>query len=156
MSFVGRSDAVVALRSFSRRYTEAISGPADDEAWDRLVRHQGLGGRSALGHVTAAVAELNTLTALLRSMTQTAAPTSTSPKAAEPDADSSIDSLKAEVHAAASAAADALDDRRNDDYDSVVVVDGRQHSLGDHVSNVVNRLSVGLRLIEASIESARS
>ncbi len=155
MSFVGRSDAVVALRSFSRRYTEAISGPAGDDAWERLVRHRGLGGRSALGHVVAAIAEMDALAALLTSVTKTASPSGVSPRTAEPTDSQSIESLQSDVQTAASAAADALDDRRDADYDATVTIDGRPHLLGDHVSNVVNRLSAGLRLIEASIESAR-
>ncbi len=155
MSFVGRPDAVVALRSFARRYSEAISGPVGDDAWERLVRHRGLGGRSALGHVIAAVAEMQSLASLLESVTKTASPSATSPRTAEPSADTSVESLQADVATAASVAADALDARRDADYEANVTVDGRMLLLGDHVSNVVNRLSAGLRLIEASIESAR-
>lgn len=155
MSFVGRSDAVVALRSFARRYAEAVSGPEGDDAWDRLVRHAGLGGRSALGHTVAAVAELDSLANLLRSMTTTASLAVTSPRTHEPAADQTIDSLIGEVKTSASAAADALDARRDSDYDTEVIIDARKTTLGEHVSNVVNRLSAGLRLIDAAIESAR-
>jgi hypothetical protein len=155
MSFVGRSDAVVALRSFSRRYSDAIGGPVGEDAWERIVRHQGLGGRSALGHVVAAIAELDALTALLNSVTKTASPSGVSPRTEEPGDHQSIGSLQADVRTAATSAAEALDDRRDSDYEAAVTVDGRELPLGDHVSNVVNRLSAGLRLIEASIESGR-
>ncbi len=155
MSFVGRSDAVVALRSFARRYAEALTGPEGDEAWDRLVRHAGLGGRSAVGHTVAATAELDSLANLLRSMTTTASLSVTSPRTQEPSPNRTVESLIREVKASASAAADALDARRDTDYDTAVMIDARKTTLGAHVSNVVNRLSAGLRLIDAAIESAR-
>jgi hypothetical protein len=37
---VSQGDAVVAVRSFPRRYREALAGPADDPAWDRIVRRR--------------------------------------------------------------------------------------------------------------------
>jgi hypothetical protein len=37
---ISQGDAVVAVRSFPRRYREALAGPADDPAWDRIVRRR--------------------------------------------------------------------------------------------------------------------
>ena len=56
---VSQGDAVVAVRSFPRRYREALAGPADDPAWDRIVRRRPSPGTfSALeytGHVAMAM-----------------------------------------------------------------------------------------------------
>jgi len=37
---ISQGDAVVAVRSFPRRYREALAGPVDDPAWDRIVRRR--------------------------------------------------------------------------------------------------------------------
>jgi hypothetical protein len=37
---IAQGDAVVAVRSFPRRYRQALAGPADDPAWDRIVRRR--------------------------------------------------------------------------------------------------------------------
>ena len=37
---ISLNDAVVAVRSYPRRYREALAGPADDPDWDRIVRRR--------------------------------------------------------------------------------------------------------------------
>jgi hypothetical protein len=37
---ISQNDAVVAVRSFPRRYRQALTGPPDDPAWDRIVRRR--------------------------------------------------------------------------------------------------------------------
>jgi len=62
------ADAVVALRSLSRRYRGLFAGLSEDESPDDLAHRIGAGGRSALDHVVAAT---RSITFLGRAVEQT-------------------------------------------------------------------------------------
>jgi hypothetical protein len=61
------ADAVVALRSFDRRFRGLFAGLEDDESPEDLAHRNGSDGRSALDHVVAAA---RTLTFLGRALDQ--------------------------------------------------------------------------------------
>ncbi len=146
-SYVNRSDAVVALKSFGRRYTELISGPVGDDAWDRLVRTPGVEGKSAVDYVVNAIEQLNSFTSLAALVPKSA----DAPKSMGAH---SIAELQAMVKSVSAAAALALDERRDEDYERDMGVN-QSTSLGHVASDLVTTLGANLRLGEAAIEAAR-
>jgi hypothetical protein len=157
-NYVNRADAVVALKSFGRRYSELVSGPADDDAWDRLVRTPGTAGKSAVDYTSQAIDDLSAFTSLAALVAKVPDKTKSGPL---PQAErttnnaQSIAELQAKVQAVASSAALALDARRDEDYEHEVVVNGTTTSLSRLTNDLVTTLAANLRLGDAAIEGAR-
>jgi hypothetical protein len=157
-NYVNRADAVVALKSFGRRYRELILGPVGDDAWERLVRYPGAEGKSAVEYVAVAIDDLGALAAAASLISRTPSDEAPIPEPVSNRSSShSIAELQALVQRASQAASGALDDRLDEDYDKQVhTVSGQITSVGEYVSEVVHRLAANLRHGEAAIEEARA
>ena len=149
------SDAVVALRSFARRYREVLSGPAGDDAWERLVRRPDASGHSALAIAAHAGSLLDALIATLHTLPSTAAPAFTHPPLRTVADDVAIDAVLGHVARASSAAADALWSRRTDDAERPVSIDGVNGDVATVVSEVVTQVADHLRSAQKAIDNAR-
>ena len=149
------SDAVVALRSFARRYRDVLSGPPGDDAWERLIRKADQAGHSALGLSLHAAALLDALVATLHTLPATAAPSFDHPPIPNPKDSDHVDTVLAHISRASGAAADALWSRRSDDAERPVTVDGHPGEVGALVSEVVSLLAAHLRSAQAAVDSAR-
>jgi hypothetical protein len=156
-NYVNRADATVALKSFGRRYSDLISGPAGDDAWERLVRSPGERGKSAVDYVANAIDELALFASIAPLAAQPTAIKSALPeqRVAEAVTSHSISELQAMVKSVSAAAALALDARRDEDYDNTMVVGGVETSLGQTASELVTSLGANLRHGEAAIDEAR-
>jgi hypothetical protein len=155
-NYVNRADAIVALKSFGRRYSELIAGPIDDDAWERLVRTSDATGKSALAYVATAIEDLSSVATLAMSIGR--APSSDGPflQTVRDKIDSqAIAELQAMVKSTSQTASSALDARLDEDYDKQVTIAGRTVSVGNYVSDVVNRLAANLRHGQAAIDDAR-
>lgn len=149
------SDAVVALRSFARRYREVLSGPPGDDAWERLVRRPDSSGHSALALAAHAAALLDALIATLHTLPATAAPAFVHPVVAPVGDDVAIDATLTHVARSSSAAADALWSRRTDDAERPVTIDGVDRDVATLVSDVVSAVAEHLRSAQKAIDDAR-
>ena len=69
LSKLSGPDAVVALRSYPRRFREALAPVPDDPGIDELAHHIGSDGTAAIDHVLAAA---NTMDLLARALDQVA------------------------------------------------------------------------------------
>jgi hypothetical protein len=152
MTYVSRADAVVALRSFGRRFSDVISGPVGDDAWERLVRTVGPEGLSAMGFVFTAAAELSSLAVALAALPSTFSVSFPAVPSAEPSGSVTIAELQAQVKAAAGSAADALDARRDEDYETAVQTSSKATTVGAHISEMVTRLAASIRHAEAATQ----
>lgn len=150
------NDAVVALRSFGRRYGEVVNGPVGDEAWEGKVRATPPKGGSALAHVLFATEYLRALTKALTAMPSTKEPVLTTPHLSEPAADADPTKLIADLKAAGASAGDALDARSHDDYDRSFTFDGKLVEIRSVVETVVQRCVAGLKLADQAIQDAAS
>jgi hypothetical protein len=150
---ISHADAVVALRSFGRRYSEVLAGPPDDDAWERLIRTSGSGGHSAFDEVRHAAAKLGAVAALC-----VALPTVQAPSAATgvmPSESLETAALITAVRSAAGSAGDALEARSDDDDERSVTVNEVAVSFGSYISTTVKALADGVRRAERAIENAR-
>jgi hypothetical protein len=155
VSHISRSDAVVALRSFGRRYADVLTGPVGDDSWERQARKVGADGHSGAGFVAAAVDELHLLVALLTAVPVTAKPTVAAAQTAEPTATMALTQLQSDAKSAAASAGDALSARQDEDFDKKIVVGTRETTVGAYINEVVTRLAANVRHAEAAIEHAR-
>jgi hypothetical protein len=152
---VSRSDAIVALRSFGRRFADVLEGPPDDAAWERLVRHVGPEGHSAVGFVRAGAYELRSLGKALTALAHDAVPVVDLHPVDEPSIDDTITQLQADVRLAAATAGQALDDRRNEDYERRFLVGAHETTVAAYVSDVVTRLAANIRNAQEAVDEAR-
>lgn len=150
------ADAAVALRSLPRRYAETVSGPVGDDAWDRMVRTPGPSGRSALGSVAVADAELVALGTAIASLPLEKSPVvNLGPvrRAAEPTI--SRPDLLTQVTVNAKRAAAAVEGRGHDDFARQVTVDGKTMSAEDYVRRTVAACLSHLHDASEAIETCR-
>ena len=145
------SDAVVALRSFGRRYSVVLSGPQGDDAWDRVIRKPGAAGASALDLAATTTAALEGLARTLESVSRSATLTANTHAVASVPATVSIATVLASLTIAAMAAGDALDKRRSDDEDRAITVDGRASTVGHYVSTTIQSAAHRLREMESAV-----
>ncbi len=150
---VNFSDAVVALRSFGRRYSVVLSGPQGDDAWDRVVRKPGAAGVSAIDMAATTMASFEGLTLTLDSMSRSATLTATTHAVASVPATTTVATVLASLTKAAMAAADALDKRRSDDEDRAITVDGHASTVGHYVSMTIQSAAHRLREMESAVGS---
>lgn len=152
---VSFSDAVVALRSFPRRFREVLSGPPGDDAWERLVRRPGAGGQSALDHGAQAAALMSVLGGVLAGLPTTATPSAAVPARRPVGPDTAIDDVLERIAGTSGAAAEALAARRSDDAKRNVQWNTATVSIGQMVSAVVGDVADHLRHASAALEDAR-
>jgi hypothetical protein len=156
--YVNRSDAVVALKSFGRRYSDLISGPVGDDAWERLVTTSGTDGKSAVDYVAYAIEQLASFTSLAALVAKVPDSAKRGPfnQTQNTTIDSqSIPTLQAAVKNASTAAAKALEARRDEDYERDMMVGGTTTSLGHLATELVTTLAANLRRGEAAIDAER-
>jgi hypothetical protein len=153
--YVSRSDAVVALRSFGRRFADVIEGPSDDDAWERLTRRPGTDGHSAVDLVARAVGELRALAEAIPRLRTESMPSIRSVATLVPDTGDSLESLQSAVRSAAADAGDALDGRDDNDYESELMANHTRVTLASYVSEMVTRLAADTRRASAAIDEAR-
>ncbi len=149
------ADAAVTLRSLPRRFTETVSGPVGDDSWGRTVRAPGPSGRSALGSLAVADAELVALGTAIASLPLEKSPVvNLGPvrRAAEPKA--SPADLLAAVKVNAARAAAAVEGRGHDDFARQVTVDGKSMSAQDYVRRTVAACLSHLNDAREAIEAA--
>ena len=148
---VNFSDAVVALRSFGRRYSLVLSGPQGDDAWDRVVRTPGAAGASALDLAATTTAAFEDLTHTLGALAHKATLTASTPAVASVGSTTTVAAVLASLNRAAAAAANALAERRSDDEDRAITVDGHASTVGHYVSTSIQRAAHRLREIESAV-----
>jgi hypothetical protein len=149
---ISQADAIVALRSFGRRFSEVLVGPPDDDAWERLIRASG-DGLSAFDEVRQAVATMRSLTSLCVALPGEQAPIVA--MAVLPSENLTTADLITEVRAASAAAGEALETRSDDDDDRSVMLNDVRVSFSHYISSTVTALAAGVRQAERAIENAR-
>lgn len=149
------NDAVVALRSFARRYGEVVNGPVGDDAWERTVRAVQPKGHSALAHTSHATATLSVLAKAISALPNTKEPLFSLPTIAEPAKDADSKALLGALKTAAADAAAALEARTHDDYDRTILVNGVGREVRQVVADVVAQCVGGLKLAEQAIENTK-
>ena len=159
MAHIASSDAVVAIRSLPRRFTEVLSGPPGDDAWDRIVRAEtGSPPRSALAWAAAAGALMAGLADVLEALPHRSSPSldlrDEAASSYRPDPATSVADVLAALRAVATRAADALAARRPEDGERTVVVDGRPRPLDDVVSQLVTEATGAIRRAAEAVEAA--
>ena len=134
------ADAAVTLRSVPRRLAETISGPANDDSWDRIVRAVGPSGHSALRSVAVVDAELVALGTAIASLPLEKSPVvNLGPvrRTAEPSRTTSVADLLAQVTEDALRAAAAVEGRGHDDFDRKLTLDGKAITAQDYVRRTI-------------------
>jgi hypothetical protein len=155
MNHISRTDAVVALRSFGRRYADVLTGPVGDDAWERQARKVGADGHSGAGFVAAAIGDLHSLVGLLIAVPVTAKPSVVAVSTTEPALSVALTQLQADVKSAAASAGDALDARQDEDFEKKIRVGNRETNVGAHINELITRLAADVRHAESAIEHAR-
>jgi hypothetical protein len=149
------ADAAVTLRSLPRRFTETVSGPAGDDSWDRTVRTTGPSGRSALGSVAVADAELVALGTAIASLPLEKSPiVNLGPVRRSPEPKSSVTELLAQIKVNAVRAATAVEGRGHDDFSRQLTVDGKTMAADEYVRRTVAACLSHLTDAKEAIESA--
>jgi hypothetical protein len=151
------ADAAVTLRSLPRRFTETVSGPVGDDSWDRIVRTVGPSGRSAVGSVAVADAELVALGTAIASLPLEKSPVvNLGPvrRAAEPK--TALADLLATVKVNAVRAAVAVEGRGHDDFARQLTVDGKPMAADDYVRRTLKACLSHLHDAGEAIEAATS
>ena len=134
------ADAAVTLRSLPRRFAEAVAGPVGDDSWDRTVRVIGPSGRSALGSVALADAELVALGTAIASLPMEKSPVvNLGPvrRTAEPARTATAADLLTRIKENALRAAVAVEGRGHDDFARKLAVDGKSTAADDYVRRTV-------------------
>ena len=145
------SDAIVALRSFPRRFGEELAGPLDDDAWVRLLTARADGGLSALDTVQQATLRLDALATTLTQLPHVATLKATTTFDWEhlndlgPMPGTTFASLMAKLKKSANAAADAVESRRDEDLDREITLDKAPSTIGEHLGHVVNQTATEIR-----------
>ena len=159
MSNISVSDAIVAMRSFPRRYRELVGPPGDDDSWDRLVRTVGRGqARSALGWTARSGRELaafgNAISALpthaiVRCHLRSAA------EPAEVSNTTSVLTVLQDLTSAATMAAVACEARSSADWDRMILLDGIERSARDVLGHIVQGVAERLTDVRDALDAAR-
>lgn len=163
MSSLSMSDAVVALKSFPRRFSEAMVGPVDDPAFVRALVHRGKDSLSVVDVVHQSTARLDALATTLAALPRISVPSTSASPTFPRDNDlgtnprATITALLNDLKRAASAAADAVESRRADDLDREVMVDRERSTVGALLTDVVNDTVAALRSIDLRLrDTSRS
>jgi hypothetical protein len=153
---VSPSDAIVAIRSFPRRYTDVLARPDDDDLPDDPAKRRPAPGEwSALEHAALVPAVMNAIGDAVRAVEIHDRPDIVLPDESQPPPVSSVEQVLADLHAAS--------DRLVEVLDSVPTADGWTRTGrmpgGDELSAiwlVRHAVHVGshhLRLAEAAIRA---
>ncbi len=151
MSKLSLSDSAVALRSFSRRFSEELAGPIDDDAWVRRLVARLDDGLSAIDTLQQATMRLDAFTTTLDKLPRVLNARSTTSFEWKryddlgPSPSKTFNALLSELKRAAVAAAAAVEARRNDDLDREVLIDGIPSTMGDYLDNVVEVTATEIR-----------
>ena len=160
MTVLSVADAIVALRSFPRRFRELIGPPGDDDAWDRLVRTVGPGQeRSALGWAARAARELAVLGQAIAALPTHSTVTCSLHQAAAPlevPTTTAVDAVLNDLTTASTMAAVTSEARITSDWDRKIVVDGTAESARDLLTRVVPMIPGHLREIGKALDAARA
>jgi hypothetical protein len=148
------NDAMVALRSFGRRYGEVVNGPVGDDTWERKVHTAQPKSHSALAYVAHATATLSALASAVNALPNTKEPILTLPSITEPNTDLEPMTLVAGLKTAGAGAAAALEARSHDDYHRNLLVNGTAREVREVVADVVAQCVTGLKLAQEAIDSA--
>lgn len=154
VSRLSPGDAVVALRSFARRFTALFTGFADDESPDALLNRPGRDGRSAAEIAAAAASRFAAAQEALRRITTHDSPGVTL-EAAGPGPASSPQAALELVRGAAGALADEVAAVDSGDWGRTGRADGREVTALDVVREAVRDGSDGYRAAERAVEDAR-
>jgi hypothetical protein len=153
------SDAAVALKSLPRRYREIVSGPINDEAWDRLVRSIDGSGRSALGWTIFTTQLVTALGTAVAELPLTARPTIDLAKIVrsriEASKASTVEEITADLASNAERAASAIAGRSHDDFDRTVLVDGQEVEARTFVAQLVRDAVSHIRDADAAVTAAK-
>jgi len=162
-SHLGPGDAVVAVRSFPRRFRALLAPPAGDDDRsdpDELARRAGPDGRSAVDHLLAADAVLALLDrslALARSQDDPALPPELADLGAvrADDPRTPLAGLLDRLAATAGAGAARIEDVPTDDWGRPVRVGGGDRQLLDVVREAVDVVAGHLRATERTLAAVR-
>jgi hypothetical protein len=153
MSQLSLSDAVVALRSFPRRFSESVVGPIDDDAFVRSLLRAGADGFSVIDVIQQTAAHLDGLATTLAALPRISVPsTSTTVRWTHlddlgEDPKTTLTALLSDLKRSAVAAADAAEARRGDDLEREVHVDSGTTTIGAFLDQTVQASSHALRSI---------
>jgi hypothetical protein len=155
VSRLSPADAVVAFRSYARRFAALFTGFADDESPDALLNRPGSDGRSAADITAAAAAGFAAAGEALRRIMTEDVPQVT-PEAGEPTpaAASPAAALEA-VRTAAERLADQVAGVDAGDWGRTGRLDGREVSALDLVRGAVRAGSEEYRAAERAVDDAR-
>ena len=152
-------DAAVAVRSLPRRFGEILNGPADDDAWDRLVRTADSSGRSAAGWAAQTTALVTALGTAIAALSVTARPTVELAKIvsarSEPLQAATIATVLHQLSDVAGSAATAIEGLHSD-FDRKCVVDGTEITAEALITRVVESAVANLHHGEAALDAARA
>jgi hypothetical protein len=148
------NDAIVALRSFGRRYGEVVNGPIGDDAWELKVRDVQPKSHSALAHVAYAAAALSALTGAINALPNIKEPLLSLPTITEPSATLEPMTLVASLKTAGAGSAAALEARSHDDYHRTLLVNGTPREVREVVTDLVTHCVAGLKLAQEAIDNA--
>ena len=152
------SDAIVAIRSFPRRFREVVAGPVGDDSWDRIVRTVAHGQtRSALGWTHLAsqmLGELGRTVAMLATNTKPSASIAAQERLGEPGQTLGPTEVLSELASAATMAAVATEARTSNGWERVIAVDGADQTAHDLLSAVVHAVSRHLRDARVALDAA--
>jgi hypothetical protein len=148
------NDAMVALRSFGRRYGEVVNGPIGDDAWERKVHTAQPKSHSALAYVAHATATLSALASAVNALPNTKEPMLVLPDIVEPNVDVLPMTLVAGLKTAGAGAAAAIEARSHDDYHRTLLVNGTAREVREVVADLVTQCVNGLKLAQQAIDNA--
>jgi sulfur carrier protein ThiS len=152
------SDAIVTLKSLPRRFNEALAGPVGDDAWERTIRTPGPSGRSALGCVGRADAELTALGTAIASIPLEKTPVvNLGPldrKSFEPSATTEAADVLAQLGVNANRAATAIDGRGPEDFERTITMDGKSVHAHEYVRAAIATTISYLKHAQVAIENA--
>ncbi len=153
-------DAAVTIRSLPRRFTETVGGPVGDDSWDRTVRVRGSSGRSALGSVGRADAELVALGTAIASLPMERTPAvnlgPVDRKNFEPAAEVVIGEVLASLKENAGRAARAIEARGPNDFARTITLDGKSVPASDYVRRAIAATLGLLKDAQQAIDEALS
>lgn len=153
------ADAVVALRSFPRRFRSALARPDDDDFDpDEVARRYGSDGSSAAEHVLAAVTVLDLLAEAVRQVPhpdQASVPDAFTDlgTVAHRDDHSPVAALLARVEASAEAAVARIDSIGTDQWANELGIAGTDQTLGalTLVQDAIGAVAARLRATERTV-----
>jgi hypothetical protein len=162
LSKLAPGDAVVALRSFERRYRALFVGLGEDESPDDIAHRRGAGGWTALEHIVAAAWAIagcsRALGRVLHEDTPALDPLDADPPTRDRPNDPSgnVHERLAELGLEASHLADQVDAVPADDWERPGTVGGSRVSALGIVRNAVDAGVTHLRAAESLLDEVRA